>query len=88
MKPYLIFIKEGPKDGRITIKETELKRLIEKAYEDGYSDGFNSKDNHFWWQYPTITTTGTGITINPNKNTEPYKYEVTCCGEAANAVGD
>lgn len=91
MKPYIVYIKEGPKDGYVKIKESELKRLIEQAYDNGYEEG--KKTN--WWTYnPSITytkTTGTVPTyINNPTPTNPdlYKYEVTCSGETANSVGD
>ena len=90
MKPYIIYIKEGPKDGYIKIKESELKKVIEKAYDDGYNAGYkDGKQNGWYWNTPTITTTGTPVYYsNKTSNPDYYKYEVTCSGETANTGGD
>lgn len=90
MKPYIIYIKEGPKDGYIKIKESELKNVIKKAYDDGYNAGYkDGKQNNWYWNTPTITTTGTSTYLNNTDKTPGYyKYEVTCSGETANSAGD
>lgn len=83
MKPYIVYVKEGPKNGQITLKEKELKDLLEKAYDDGYKDGQRS---NYWCYNGGITYANTGPTLTCTDKTVPYKYEVTC--DATNAVGD
>ena len=90
MKPYIIFVKGQPKNGEVTIKEKDLKELLEKAYNDGYMDG--NKSN--WWYANTITTTNNPLPTYLTNPTEPkpytYKYEVTCdnTSDAMNSIGD
>ena len=73
MKPYIVYINGDPKDGKITLKESEFKKILEEAYQNGYNDG----KQYTPYQYGGITyNTTAGDTINaPYK---PNKYEVTC----------
>lgn len=67
MKP-IILVKD--KDGKIDIAETEIKKLISDAYDEGYRDGRQSQS----W----ISTTPSVIWNNdPNKVTLD-KYITTC----------
>lgn len=92
MKPYVIFVNTTPKDGKITIKETEFKKFLEKAYEDGYEDGYDKGRQYmpYWYGGTTLTSTATApYTIKYNDTTfDPYKVTCACSGEATNCVGD
>lgn len=67
MKP-IILVKD--KDGKIEIAESEIKKLISDAYDEGYRDGRQSQS----W----ISTTPSVIWNNdPNKITLD-KYTTTC----------
>ena len=78
MKPYVVIIKQF-KDGKIVLTEQELKDIVQRAYNDGYNEGFGKG----WWT-PTITYGGNGgstpptydKTTTPNQWTDPYK--ITC----------
>lgn len=83
MKPYVVVIKQI-KDGKIILTEQELKSIVERAYNDGYSDG-SSK----WWTCtPSITYNGNSSPYTPqyiNTADSPFteQYKITC-----NTVGD
>lgn len=80
MKPYVVIIKQF-KDGKIVLTEQELKDIVQRAYNDGYNEGFGKG----WWT-PTITYGGNNVnpltyeqstTTNPIYN--PYKITYDIC---------
>lgn len=85
MEPFVVIVKEL-KDGKISLTESELKRIIKQAYNEGYNEGNKNK----WWSSPFVYTnttanpthlndyqTGTPLT-NPN-------IQITC--DAHNDIG-
>ena len=50
-KPVMVKIK-SEKDGYITLKEEDLKKVIDDAYNIGYCDG-----SKLWTYQPSITST-------------------------------
>lgn len=86
MKPYVVIIKQI-KDGKVILTEEELKSIVERAYNDGYSDG----SNRLWTYTPSITYCGNSGNSTPytpqyiNGTDSPFaeQYKVTC-----STVGD
>ena len=75
MKPYVVIIKEMD-NNKIIMSADELKRLVESAYNDGYTDGTS---RYWWYQQPytwysnQLSSTSEHITITCNtENGENY----------------
>ena len=91
MKPYIFIFKMPDKNGKFIFTEDELKKVLEKVYNDAYTEGL--KAGNSWWNTPiTYTSTGTNFTPPPTYKTTtpndvPNPYQVTC-SEAMNTVGD
>ena len=66
MKPVIIF-KEKNKTGKFEFTESELKKLINDTYEDGYNDGkANNSIPHVYPNYPEAIP----LTNIPNNSTK------------------
>lgn len=73
-KPIMVKIK-SEKDGYITLKEEELKKIIDEAYNMGYNEG-----SKLWTYQPSITTTpynGNKIYYTTTTTTTSTTGEVT-----------
>lgn len=75
----IIVYKEPNKNNKLEFTKKEIEDLIEKAYQEGYRQGFdNGKQTTCigttpYWTNPVITTTRT--TPNPNTYTTIYSAE-------------
>ena len=89
MKPYVVIINKNEKTDKVTFTIDNFKAEIEKAYKEGYDDGFKEGQstiktltdfsppyNHLPVYYQYSTT--------PAPNINPI--EITC--EAHNTIGD
>lgn len=65
MEPFVVIVKEL-KDGKISLTESELKRIIKQAYNEGYNEGSKNK----WWNYPI---TYSNSTRNPEIHLNDYQ---------------
>lgn len=98
MKPYIFIFKAPDKNGKFIFTEDELKKVLEKVYNDAYNEGL--KASVTWYNSPTITYTDKTYPyqtpITTGTPTPPNPYVVTCSndtgshvgGETSNAVGD
>ena len=68
MKPYIVFV-EKTKDNKILFTEEEVKKLIDKAYDDGYHCGYFEGLKTYWYNYP--------ITYNSQELTNNSPYHIT-----------
>ena len=80
MEPFVVIVKEL-KDGKISLTENELKRIIKQAYNEGYNEGNKNK----WYNWPiTYTTTATNgnheINLNDYSTGTPLNpnIQITC----------
>lgn len=84
MKPYIFITKSPDKNGKFVFTEAELKKILEKVYDDGYNEGLQCYSK--WWSAP-ITVTSEFPNIKTTPSVVPNPYQVTC-DNTINTVGD
>lgn len=65
----MIKVFESNKDGKIEFSKTDLEKLLNEIYKDGYKTGYaegNSKS--FTWTSPYLSTTNPAITTTTTTN--------------------